>query len=277
MRNYVGLIACQDRAGLVHQITGVLFRRKLNITENHEFVDHHKGRFFMRTQFQGLVDIPDLNAELLPLLPDATLCEVREQQPRNLVVMVSKEPHCLGDLLLRHQTGELNARILAVLSQHETCRDLTSRFDIPFQCITVVKDRDEHERQVLAAVQAHAPDYLVLARYMRIFSPWFVRHFPERIINIHHSFLPAFIGKDPYQQAHHRGVKIIGATSHFVTDALDEGPIITQDVLQVTHSDSPEAMARKGQDVEKLVLGRGLNLALQDRLLIDGNRVIVFD
>jgi formyltetrahydrofolate deformylase len=276
MGKYVGLIACEDRPGLVHQITGVMFRRQMNVTENQEFVDHRGGRFFMRTEFEGNVPVEELKAELRSVLPKAEICDVREQKARRLVVMASAEPHCLGDLLLRHFTGELNAEISAVISQREECRDLTERFGLPFLHVPVGKDRAEHEQRILEAIQPLKPDYLVLARYMRVFSREFVAHFRERILNIHHSFLPAFIGKDPYQQAYERGVKIIGATAHFVTENLDEGPIITQDVISVDHTNSPEAMARKGQDIEKLVLGRGLNLVLADRVLIDGNRVIVF-
>jgi len=278
MKTYVGLIACEDRAGLVHDITGVLFRRKVNVTENNEFVDHQNKRFFMRTQFEGEVATGDLIKEMLQKLPAGSRCDVRELKPRKLVVMASREPHCLGDLLLRHSTGELHAEILAVLSQHDDCQRLTERFEIPFECIPVEKgkDRSEHEARVLKSVQKYNPDYLVLARYMRIFSQSFIANFPERIINIHHSFLPAFIGKDPYQQAYIRGVKIIGATAHFVTAELDEGPIIMQDVIPMDHTHSPESMARRGQDIEKFVLSRGLSLVLDDRVLIDRNRTIVF-
>ncbi len=272
----MGLIACPDRSGLVHQITGVMFRRRLNVTENQEFVDHRSGRFFMRTQFEGTVDVNEITHELEELIPDCDLCQIRELIPRRLVVMASRELHCLGDLLVRHSTGELQAEILTVISQYEESGDLVRRFGIPFQCIPFRKDRQEHEQRILEAIKPLRPDYLVLARYMRIFSPEFVSQFPERIINIHHSFLPAFIGKDPYQQAYERGVKIIGATSHFVIEDLDQGPIITQDIIAIDHTCSPETMARKGQDVEKIVLSRGLNLVLEDRVLIDGNRTVVF-
>jgi formyltetrahydrofolate deformylase len=278
MGKYVQLIACEDRAGLVHEITGVLFRQNLNITENQEFVDHDRQRFFMRTEFTGdNVDVTALLNKIKPIVSNADVCRIREQKTRRLVLLASEEPHCLGDLLVRHSTGELNAEIAAVISQKEECRELTQKFGLPFKHIPVSSDRAAHEAEILKALKPLNPDYLVLARYMRIFSADFVRHFPERILNIHHSFLPAFIGRDPYQQAFARGVKIIGATAHFVTDSLDEGPIITQDVLPVRHTDAPAAMSRKGQDVEKLVLSRALSLVLEDRVLIDGNRVIVFE
>lgn len=276
MKKYVGLIACEDRAGLVHEITGVLFRRKLNVTENNEFVDHVNGRFFMRTQFEGEVATDDLAKEVIEKLPKGARCDVREMKPRKLLLFASREPHCLGDLLLRYSTGELNAEILGVISQHDDCQKLVERFEIPFECIAVKGDRLEHEERVLQSVNKHNPDYLVLARYMRIFSSSFVKNFPERIVNIHHSFLPAFIGRDPYEQAYTRGVKVIGATAHFVTDNLDEGPIITQDVISVDHTNSPQIMARRGQDIEKFVLSRGLSLVLDDRVLIERNRTIVF-
>jgi len=277
MAIYVGLIACEDRAGLVHEITGVLFKRKFNVTENQEFVDHRQGRFFMRTQFEGQAEAAALAFDLRQFLPKGALCQVRELKARRLVVMASAEPHCLGEILLRHFHHELNAEILAVLSQTNECRDLTARFGLPFEHIPVAgQERHAHEAQILKSIAKYQPDYLVLARYMRIFSEDFVGRFNQSIVNIHHSFLPAFIGKNPYQQAYERGVKIIGATAHFVTKDLDEGPIITQDVIHVDHTCSPEAMARLGQDVEKLVLMRGLNLVLEDRVLIDGNRTIVF-
>ncbi len=254
-----------------------MFREKVNVTENDEYVDHKARRFFMRTQFEGSVSPDELRKKLMKELPPNSLCQVRELKPRNLVLLASKEPHCLGDLLLRHFTGELKAKVLAVLSQFDDCRELTERFAIPFQCIPVAgKDRKFHEEKLLRSLAGHAPDYLVLARYMRIFSKEFVSHYPERIVNIHHSFLPAFIGRNPYEQAYERGVKIIGATAHFVTENLDEGPIISQDVIAVDHTSQPEEMAKRGQDIEKLVLARGLSLVLEDRVLIDGNRTVVF-
>ncbi len=277
---YVVLIACPDRPGLVHQITGLMFERRFNVTENQEFVDHLTRRFFMRTQFEAVagfgVDCHALTIALQSLIPDAFICQVRELGVRNLVILASRELHCLGDLLVRHSTGELTANILAVISQHSDCGPLVKRFELPFLCIPVVGNRQAHEAEILQAIEPLAPDYLVLARYMRIFSHDFVSHFPEQMINIHHSFLPAFIGKDPYQQAHERGVKIIGATSQFVIEGLDQGPIITQGTVPVDHSYSPEAMARRGQDVEKIVLAQGLNLVLEDRVMIESNRTIVF-
>lgn len=276
MATYVGLIACEDRPGLVHQITGVMFRRQMNVTENQEFVDHRGGRFFMRTQFDGSVSVQELIGELTKVLPVNAVCSVREQTPRRLVLLASQQPHCLGDLLLRYSTGELSAKILAVVSQHEVCRELTERFGLPFHCIPVKKDRIEHEQLMLETIQSLKPDYLVLARYMRIFSASFVSRFPERIINIHHSFLPAFIGQDPYHQAYERGVKIIGATAHYVTTDLDEGPIIEQEVQRVHHEHTPESLVELGRDVECRVLARAVRWHAEHRVLIEGSKTVVF-
>ncbi len=277
MSIYVSRIACEDRPGLVHQITGVLYKSSMNITENQEYVDHSARRFYTRLQFEGEDDAKALLARLKNVLPQPSYCELREMAPRRLLVFCSKEPHCVGDLLLRHSIKELSAQILAVISPNPDCEELTKRFGLPFHLIPVRNlDRAEHEELVLKVVREYKPDYLVLARYMRILTQNFIAQFPERILNIHHSFLPAFIGKNPYQQAYHRGVKIVGATSHFVTEDLDEGPIITQDVIAVDHTCSADEMAKRGRDVERLVLARALELVLDDRVLIDGNRTIVF-
>jgi len=273
---YIGLFACPDRPGLVHEITGLVFRQRLNLTENQEFVDHSAQRFFMRTQFEGDVNPQKLEADFRTMVPEALTCQVRELKPRKLVLFASKEQHCLGDLLLRHCTGEFQAEILAVISQFPDCGQLVQRFGLPFCHIPFQKNQLQHEEEIRKVLHPLNPDYLVLARYMRIFSPAFVAQYPGQILNIHHSFLPAFIGKDAYQQAYTRGVKIVGATAHFVTADLDQGPIISQDVVAVDHSHSIAEMSRKGQDVEKTVLARGLNLVLEDRVLVDGNRTIVF-
>ena len=276
------LIACPDQTGLIHQMAGVLFRHNLNITETQEFVEPHQKRFFTRIQFEGVPSTPSLIQELKHTLPAAAQLQVRILKPRKVVIFVSSEPHCLGDLLLRHSMGELQAEILAVISQSKDCEKLTGRFDLPFYHVPLkgqqgTLPREQHEELVLKILQKYEPDYLILARYMRIFSPGFVQRYRNRILNIHHSFLPAFIGKNPYEQAYARGVKMIGATAHFVTENLDEGPIVTQSVLQVSHADDPTEMARRGQDIEKIVLARATELVLEDRVLIDGHRTIVFE
>lgn len=191
--------------------------------------------------------------------------------------MATKESHALGDILIRHADGELDARIECVLSNHDTLEALVRRFDIPFMCVPAEgMSREEHEEHVMKLINQFEFDFIVLAKYMRILTPGFVKAFEKKIINIHHSFLPAFIGANPYKQAHERGVKIIGATAHFVTDDLDEGPIIAQDVIPVNHRMEWRDMQRAGRDVEKVVLSRALSYVLNDRVFVHGNKTIVF-
>jgi formyltetrahydrofolate deformylase len=272
------LICCPDQTGLIHKITGVLFKHGLNITENNEFVDHNNQIFFMRTEVTGHAVAANLIAELKKELPIGSQIELRAQTPKKLVLLATKEHHCLGDLLLRHAAGELRANVLSVVSQYDSLKELVGRFDIPFHCIPVdeKKPRTDHEKKLEAVIRGYDPDFLVLAKYMRILGPDFVRPYRNRIINIHHSFLPAFIGKSPYVQAYERGVKIIGATAHFVNEDLDEGPIITQSVIDINHTQDAAAMARSGRDVERMVLARALNLVLENRVIVQGGKTLVF-
>jgi formyltetrahydrofolate deformylase len=272
------LIHCRDEVGLVHKITGVLFRAGYSIVSNHEYVDAAERRFFMRTAFMGAPASHALVEELRALLPDDAQIRVASTEARPIVVMATREAHCLGDLLLRHAEGDIPARIQAVVSNHSTLGDLVERFDIPFHCVSHEgKDRAQHERAILEVIEPYDPEYLVLAKYMRVLSPDFVARYQGRIINIHHSFLPAFAGARPYQQAFDRGVKIIGATAHIVTDDLDTGPIIAQDVQPVTHAHTAADMARAGRDVEKIVLAHGLTLLLEERVFLSGDRAVVFE
>ena len=278
MHRNVILVGCKDEKGLVHRITGVLFEAGLNIVRNGEFVDGESNRFYMRTDVEGAVDSAGLCRGLAEVLPADAWIEMRSPRPKKIAVLATKEYHCLGDLLLRHANGDLNAQICAVLSNHEVLGDLVRTFDLPFHCISHVDmARDEHERLLIEQLGEYELDYVVLAKYMRILSPDFVRAFAHRIINIHHSFLPAFIGANPYRQAFERGVKIIGATAHFVTDDLDEGPIVAQSVLPVDHRQTARDMARAGREVEKIALSRALDLVFADRVVVVGNRTIIFD
>lgn len=279
MRQYVLLITCTDEKGLLYKIMGALFRRGLNVVENGEFVDRTHNLFFMRAQFMGDFANGDLTRELERELPAKARIELREQVERKLVVFGTREPHCVGDLLLRNSSGELpGAKIVAVVSQYAELRELTARFDIPFHHVSAENiSREEHEERLDRVAAGYHPDYLILAKYMRILGPDFVRRFENRIINIHHSFLPAFVGSKPYQQAYERGVKIIGATAHFVNESLDEGPIITQSVNPVTHAQSAADMARSGRDVERIVLARALKLVLEDRVMVHGRRTLIFE
>ena len=190
--------------------------------------------------------------------------------------MATKEPHVLAELLVRHFNGELEVNIKAVIANHINLKELVDKFNIPFHFVNTDKiDREAHETKVGETIKSYSPDYIVLAKYMRILTPKFVATFPKKILNIHHSFLPAFIGANPYKQAHKRGVKIIGATAHFVTDDLDEGPIISQDIINVDHSYSWQMMRKAGRNVEKTVLSHALELLIDDKVIIRKNKTII--
>ena len=271
------LIDCDDAKGLVYKISKVFYDRDLNIDSNREFVDKENGRFFMRSVVTGSFDIEELDRALREIAPQDAHIRVIPPSQKKIVILATKESHALGDILIRHAAGELGASIECVIANHDTLRDLVERFDIPFIHISADGlSREAHEAKVMAEIDRHSFDYIVLAKYMRILTPGFVAAYPEKIINIHHSFLPAFIGANPYKQAYERGVKIIGATAHFVTDDLDEGPIIAQDVIPVNHRFEWKDMQRAGRDVEKTVLSRALDLVLHDRVFVNGNKTIVF-
>ena len=278
MSPLVLLVECPDRPGLVHSITGVLFRRGANIVGNQEFVDRVAARFFMRTEFEGGVDREGLLADLRAVLPEGAEARLSDSEPKRVVVLASKEHHCLADILVRDSFRELGARVLAVISNHAVLEPLVRKFDLPFHHLPHGDlPREVHEAQVLAAVRQHRPDYVVLARYMRVLGASFVAEFPARLVNIHHSFLPAFAGARPYHQAFERGVKVIGATAHFVTDELDAGPIIVQQVVPVDHSHTAEELVRSGRDVEQMVLAHALRLVFEDRVFLSGNRTVIFN
>ncbi len=267
---------CPDAKGLIAKITTVCYQHQLNIIQNNEFVDHQTGRFFMRTEIEGIFNDTALLTDINKNLPEDASCELRNINCRRIVIMVTKEAHCLGDLLMKSVYGGLDVEIAAVISNHTALQDLVERFDIPFHLISHEGlTRDQHDQQLMTKIDSYKPDYVVLAKYMRILTPAFVQHYPYRVINIHHSFLPAFIGARPYHQAYERGVKIIGATAHYVNNSLDEGPIIMQDVINVDHSYSPADMMRAGRDVEKNVLSRALYLVLAQHVFVYGNRTVI--
>lgn len=277
-RPHVLTVECPDRAGLVHDITGVLFRHGVNVVGNHEFVDREARRFYMRTEFDGAPQAAPILDQVRALLPETATVRLSQLEAKRVVVLASREHHCLGDILIRHAFNELNARLLAVVSNHATLGALVAKFDLPFHVLdTAGRSREDHEAAVLDVLASYAPDYLVLAKYMRILSPAFVNRFPRRILNIHHSFLPAFVGARPYHQAFERGVKVIGATAHFVTENLDEGPIIVQQVIPVDHTHTAEDLQRSGRDVEQLVLARALKLVFEDRVFLCDRRTVIFD
>jgi formyltetrahydrofolate deformylase len=272
------LIHCPDEPGLVYKITGVLFRHGLNIIRNGEFVERENNQFFMRTEFAGDFEPAVLLAELTDLLPPGSSIRFSDNHPKDIVLMATKEHHCLSELLVRNAFGELNARVLAVISNYEVLGDLTRRFDIPFHFISHQGiTREAHEAAVLATLAQYQPEFVVLAKYMRILSSEFVAHYSNRLINIHHSFLPAFVGANPYAQAYERGVKIIGATAHFVNEQLDQGPIIAQSVIPIDHTQSAREMAQAGRDVEKIVLARSLKLVFDGHVFVNRNKTVIFD
>ncbi len=277
MTSHILLIDCPDEKGLVYKITKTLYESDFNVLKTDEYVDNSCNHFFMRTEFTGEGDSGEILEKLQEGLPKTANIRLNPQKKKDIVLLVTKEHHCLGDLLIRYAYDELNANILAVISNHNVLQPLVAKFGIPFHYISHLhKTREEHEEMILKALKIYEPEYLVLAKYMRILNPSFVSHYSNRIINIHHSFLPAFIGANPYKQAFNRGVKIIGATAHFVNDDLDEGPIIGQDVIEVNHRLTWRDMAKAGKDVEKIVLSRALKLVFQDRVFIHGNKTVIF-
>ncbi|HEY9202834.1 MAG TPA: formyltetrahydrofolate deformylase [Sulfurimonas sp.] len=278
MSQYRVLIDANDEKGLVHKISSVFFQNDLNILSNNEFVDKENNKFFMRSVVDGDIVLDKLYQSLCDVLPKNANIDVIAPKNKNIVIMATKEMHALGDILIRHEAGELEANILAVISNYSDLESLVSRFNIPFICISHEGlNREEHENEILECLAGFEEiDYIVLAKYMRILTPKFVEVYENRIINIHHSFLPAFIGANPYKQAYERGVKIIGATSHFVNNNLDEGPIIAQEVIHVDHAYGWRDMQRSGKDVEKVVLSRALKLALEDRIFVYENKTVIF-
>lgn len=272
------LIHCPDEPGLVYKITGVLFKHGLNIVRNGEFVDREGNQFFMRTEVAGEFDATTVHAELSQVLPPSATIRLTSNHQKPIVLMATKEHHCLSELLVRHEFGELNARVLAVISNYEVLGDLTRKFNIPFHYLPHAgRTREAHEAEVLAVLAQYQPEFVVLAKYMRILSSDFVAHYANRLVNIHHSFLPAFVGASPYAQAFERGVKIIGATAHFVNEQLDQGPIISQSVIPIDHTQNTREMAQAGRDVEKIVLARSLKLVFDEQVFVYGNKTVIFD
>jgi formyltetrahydrofolate deformylase len=276
------LLSCPDRPGLVAAVADFVFRHGGNIIHADQHTDAEEGVFFQRVEF-GLdgfaLDREEIAARVGDLATTFGM-QVRirysDDRPR-VAVLVSREPHCMYDLLARWRSGELPADVALVISNHPDHADAAAHFGVPYHHLPVTPDtKADQERAVLDLLQAHAVDLVVLARYMQILSARFVAGYPERIINIHHSFLPAFVGSRPYHQAHQRGVKIVGVTAHYVTADLDQGPIIDQDVVRVDHRDGVPDLIRKGRDLEKVVLARAVLAHVQSRALVYGNKTVVF-
>lgn len=277
MNRYTLLITAPDQKGLVYHATKALYEHHLNIEKNDEFVDIENKKFFMRTEFSGDVDVIKLETQIREQFPKGSEINLITKHKKRMVILATKESHCLGDILIKYDSGELDIEIDCVISNHDSLKPLVRKFELPFYCISHEQlTREEHEKKILQILNDRPFDYILLAKYMRILSPNFVSHYANKMINIHHSFLPAFIGANPYKQAYERGVKIIGATAHFVNDNLDEGPIIEQDILHVDHSYSWKEMQKAGKEIEKVVLSRALNLAIEDRIFVYGNKTIIF-
>lgn len=281
------LISCPDRKGEVATIADFIYRHGGNILHADEHGDAESGLFLIRVEFDPKdfdIDLsqPDLADFGKSFSPIAETYAMRWRLAQSLhrprmVIFVSKYDHCLVDLLYRHQSGELACEIPLIISNHPDNQAVADFYKIPYSVAPVTKDnRPSAEKQIQILIDEHQPDFMVLARYMQILSNEFVNRYPQRIINIHHSFLPAFVGARPYHQAFERGVKLIGATSHYVTEVLDDGPIIEQDVVRVSHRDTVEDLIRKGRDLEKVVLSRAVRSHVENRVLVYGNKTVVF-
>jgi formyltetrahydrofolate deformylase len=277
------LLSCPDRKGVVATVAGFVFQHGGNILHADEHSDVDSGTFLMRVEFDPAeFDVPlnDFARHFSPIAIDFDMRWRLAQSDyrQRMAILVSKYDHCLVDLLYRHQSGELACEIPCIVSNHPDSQPIADFYRIPFFLVPVEKN-DKHgaERQVLALLERHGVDFIVLARYMQILSDEFVNTYPRRIINIHHSFLPAFVGSKPYHQAFTRGVKLIGATSHYVTEILDDGPIIEQDVVRVSHRDSVDDLIQKGRDLEKVVLSRAVRWHIENRVLLYGNKTVVFE
>jgi formyltetrahydrofolate deformylase len=273
------LISCPDRRGLVAAVTDFISRHNGNILQLDQHVDAQENVFFMRVEWD-LANFEIQREDIITRFGEiATPFEMTWQLyfSDQIAIFVSKEAHCLYDILYRHQSGEWQVEIPVIISNHPDMGELAAKFGIPYRVVPISKDtKAEAEQAQLALLQEFQADFVVLARYMQIISENFVSHYPNRIINIHHSFLPAFAGAKPYHRAHGRGVKIIGASSHYVTAELDAGPIIEQDITRVNHRDSVEDLVRKGKDVEKLVLSRAIRYHLNHQVLVYNNKTVIF-
>lgn len=276
------LVSCRDKRGLVASLAQLLYGHGCNILDADQHTDAIAGMFFQRVHF----DMRDLHADRFAL--ERAVSDVAERfqmsfrlayggRRKRMVIFVSKYDHCLYDLLLRHRAGELNCEIGMVISNHPDLGHVAEQFHVPFHVLPVdPNNKPEQERKAWELIDREHTDLIVLARYMQILSPEFTARYPNRIINIHHSFLPAFIGSKPYHRAHDRGVKLIGATAHYATSDLDEGPIIEQDVARTSHRDSVDDLVRRGRDLEKTALARAVKWHLEDRVMIYGNKTVIF-
>jgi len=281
------LVSCPDAKGEVATIADFVYRHGGNILHADEHADEESGLFLMRVEFdpqdfdidltdKGLADFAKHFSPLAQRFQMTWRLAQSSHRPR-MIILVSKYDHCLVDLLYRHHSCELACDIPLIISNHADNQPIADFYKIPYTVIAITKDnKQQAEEQIASLIEEREADFMVLARYMQILSNDFVNRYPQRIINIHHSFLPAFIGARPYHQAFERGVKLIGATSHYVTEVLDDGPIIEQDVVRVSHRDAVEDLIRQGRDLEKVVLSRAVRWHVENRVLVYGNKTVVF-
>jgi formyltetrahydrofolate deformylase len=277
------LVSCPDTRGIVAALAQLLYGHGANILDADQHTDAAAGQFFQRIRF----DVAQIHTDRTTL--ERAIGEVAERfsmswrlawgaRPKRVAIFVSRYDHCLYDLLLRQRSGELACEIVAIVSNHPDLAPVAAQFGIPYEVYPIDREsKAAQEKRQIERIEALGVDLVVLARYMQVLSGDFVARFPARVINIHHSFLPAFMGGKPYHQAHARGVKLIGATAHYATTDLDEGPIIDQDVARCSHRDSIDDLVRKGRDLEKVVLARAVRWHLDDRILVYGNKTVVFD
>jgi formyltetrahydrofolate deformylase len=277
------LVSCPDRKGIVAALAQLLYGHGANILDADQHTDPTAGQFFQRIRF----DLSEIHTDRTAL--ERGVAEVADRfgmtwrlsyrdRVKRVAILVSRYDHCLYDLLLRQRAGELACEIPLILSNHPDLQPIAQQFGIAYRVFPITpENKREQEKHAVELLEAQEIDLIVLARYMQILTEQFVARFPAQIINIHHSFLPAFVGRKPYHQAYERGVKLIGVTAHYATTELDEGPIIEQDVIRCSHRDSISDLIRKGRDLEKVVLGRAVRCHLDDRVLVTGNKTVVFD
>jgi formyltetrahydrofolate deformylase len=279
--HWVLTLICEDAPGIVHAISGAVVNARGNITESSQFSSETSGRFFMRLQIEADISREEFEAELAPIIANYNMQWELDEVGRALktLVLVSKSAHCLNDILFRQRSGQLPVEVPAVFGNHADLAPMAEFYSVPFEAHEIVDaaTKAAFEHMLRDYIKSAGIELIVLARFMQILTPEFVAEFEGRIINIHHSFLPGFKGANPYGQAHARGVKLIGATAHFVTADLDEGPIIEQNVIRVTHSHSKENLVAMGQDVESKTLTQAIRWFAEHRVLLDLDRTVIFD
>jgi len=272
------VIQCKDSVGLVAAISTVLANAGHNIISMREHVDPEENKFFARIVVTGISDPHLTERSLEQVLPPDSVVRANPLPEKKIVVLVTKEYHCLSDILTRNHFKTLGANVQCVIGNHPDLKNITERFDVPFHLVEHQnKSRENFEAELMQVILTYNPDYLILAKFMQVLSAGFVSEFMLKIINIHHSFLPAFIGSNPYRQAFERGVKIIGATAHYVTNDLDEGPIITQQIIPVNHSFSLPDLVKAGRENETAALAKAMHLVFEDRVFVSNNKTVVFE